>query len=548
MSAPSYVVQSDLDVVRAALDADYEVIEEIGRGAMAVVYRAHERQLNRDVAVKVLPFELATGDEGIERFQREARTAAQLEHPHIVPIYRVGRAGRVIYFAMKLLPGESLAARLAREGKLPIAEVCRVLSETARALGYASGRGIVHRDVKPDNIMLDGEGRCVVTDFGIARAKGDADLTADGISIGTPRYMSPEQARGKHVDGRSDIYSLGVVGYHCLTGTVPFSGDDAVGILLDHVQSPVPRPTLTSTEERAVYSVIERMLAKDPADRFQSSNDLLAALENAGEGIAVISASSVARKSADATLTLDAGADNSGPQPSAALDKALAVGIQMLREQKPKLKAGIEAGSRFAQTHAPRVRTATDQAARAVRDSAVQVTGRARAAKPRVWYLAAGVAMLSVASWYGAHFALKHRSNCPAVSRTSDIDLDVATGRPPGNQMTLLVDRIGSDNRGDLDVYYDVCGLEKGTDFRTRLSVVKNESGFRRLLNRFPPVTESFEESASGPATRRHRTLDFGAMPGGSYTLVVSVTDANGKRYTKDVEFERSGGGDRGGE
>ncbi len=543
MSAPSYLVQSDFDIVRAALDADYEVLEEIGRGAMAVVYRARERQLNRDVAVKVLPFDLTGGSESVERFQREARTAAQLEHPHIVPIYRVGRSGKVIFFAMKLLSGESLSARLVRRGRLPVAEVCRVLSETARALGYAAASGIVHRDVKPDNIMLDGEGRCVVTDFGIARAKGDADLTADGISIGTPRYMSPEQARGKHVDGRSDIYSLGVVGYHCLTGTVPFSGDDAVGILLDHVQSPVPRPTLNSTKEHAVYSVIERMLAKDPGDRFQSTDDLLAALENAGEGIALASVSAGARSDADATITVDTAADNSGPRSSAALDKALAVGIQMLREQRPKLKAGIEAGSRFAQTHAPRFRTATDQAARAVRDGAVQVSGRARTASPRFWYLAAGAAMLSVGSWYGAHFALKHRSRCPAVAETRDLDLDAAVRRT-GGQMTLLVDRIGSDNRGNLDVYYDVCGLEKGTDFRTRLSVSRNESGLRRLLGGISPVTETFDESASGPATRRHRTLDFGAMPAGSYTLVVSVTDGSGKRHTKDVEFQRGGGGE----
>jgi serine/threonine protein kinase len=156
MSAPSYLVRSDFDVVRAALDADYEVLEEIGRGAMAVVYRARERQLNRDVAVKVLPFEIVSDAEGVERFQREARTAAQLEHPHIVPIYRVGRSGRVIFFTMKLLSAESLSARLARHGRLPISEVRRVLSETALALGYAATRGIVHRDVKPGSRSVPG--------------------------------------------------------------------------------------------------------------------------------------------------------------------------------------------------------------------------------------------------------------------------------------------------------------------------------------------------------------------------------------------------------
>jgi len=541
MSAPSYLLHSDLDVVRAALDADYEVLEEIGRGAMAVVYRARERQLNRDVAVKVLPFDLVSDAEGVERFQREARTAAQLEHPHIVPIYRVGRSGRVIFFTMKLLSAESLSARLARHGRLPVSEVRRVLSETALALGYAATHGIVHRDVKPDNIMLDGEGRCVVTDFGIARAKGDADLTAAGISIGTPRYMSPEQARGKHVDGRSDIYSLGVVGYHCLTGTVPFSGDDAVGILVDHVQSPVPRPALTSSEERALYAVIERMLEKDPGDRFQSTDELLAALENDGEGIATDSGSSMAQTDAGATAALYAGADNSGPRPSAALDKALAVGIQLLREQEPRVKAGIAAGTRFAQAHAPHIRSAADQLVRTAGGGAARASARARAMSPRFWYLIAGVTILSFSSWYGARFALKHRSRCPAVAE-ADAGLDAAMKPPVTRRSSLLIDEIGSDQQGDLDVYYDVCGLEKGTSFRTRISVVKTESGLRRLLGSgVPPVTESFDESANGPATRRHRTLSFDAMPAGAYTLFVSVTDAGGKRQTKDIEFQRVG-------
>ncbi|MEO7822036.1 MAG: serine/threonine-protein kinase [Gemmatimonadaceae bacterium] len=540
MSAPNFVLQNDLEVVRAALAADYEVLEEIGRGAMAVVYRARERQLHRDVAVKVLPFEIVSDAEGVERFQREARTAAQLEHPHIVPIYRVGRSGRVIFFTMKLLSAESLSVRLARLGRLPVTEVRRVLSETALALGYASGRGIVHRDVKPDNIMLDAEGRCVVTDFGIARSKGDADLTAAGISIGTPRYMSPEQARGKHVDGRSDIYSLGVVGYHCLTGTVPFSGDDAVGILLDHVQSPVPRPALASDDERALYAVIERMLAKDPGARFQTTDELLLAIQNASAGIAP---SSAAGAGTDPHASVYGNADNSGPRPSAALDKALAAGIQLLREQQPKLKAGIAAGSRFARTHAPRVRSATDQVVRTVHTGAVQMSGRARAARPRFWYATAGIVVLAIGSWYGAHFALEHRSRCPAVADSRDIDLDAAMGRSVApRRMSLLVDGIRSDNRGDLDVYYDVCGLDKGAGFRTRLNVVKNETGFRRLLGSgLPPVTESFEETASGPATRRHRTLNFGEMPAGTYTLFVSVTDPAGKKHTQDIEFQRGG-------
>src|SRR5437773_2841646 len=155
--------------VRSALEADYEVLEELGRGGMAVVYRARERELDREVAIKVLPPALAFDSEFVDRFQREARTAGQLEHPHIVPIYRVGRKEQVIYFVMKFLRGQSLSAVLRERGKLDVGEVRRILIETVGALGYAAKRGVVHRDIKPDNILLDAEGRCVVTDFGIAK-------------------------------------------------------------------------------------------------------------------------------------------------------------------------------------------------------------------------------------------------------------------------------------------------------------------------------------------------------------------------------------------
>ena len=185
---------SDLEVVRAALASDYDVQEELGRGGMAIVYRARERALGRDVAVKVLPAAFAFDTEFVERFEREARTAAQLEHPHIVPIYRVGRAGSVVYFVMKLLRGQSLAARLRECGHLPTAEVRRVLAETAGALGYSHRRGVVHRDVKPDNILLqEGDGRLGVrlTDFGIARV---LDNAVRGHRE-DPRRPHPRQAR-----------------------------------------------------------------------------------------------------------------------------------------------------------------------------------------------------------------------------------------------------------------------------------------------------------------------------------------------------------------
>ena len=274
---------ADLAIVRAALGDEYDVLDELGRGAMGVVYRARERGTDRLVAIKVLPVRL-TGDESVvERFEREGKVAAQLEHPGIVPVYRVGRSGAVIYFVMQLLRGQSLAARLRKSGPMGAPEVRHVLTETARALGHAAQRGVVHRDVKPDNILLDQDGRPVLTDFGIARSAVDAKLTAAGITIGTPRYMSPEQARAQRLDGRSDIYSLGVVGYECLVGSPPFDGEDAVATLVAHLNSPVPPPTLATDDEWALFAIIERMLAKDPARRFQSADELIAALEG-GDG------------------------------------------------------------------------------------------------------------------------------------------------------------------------------------------------------------------------------------------------------------------------
>jgi serine/threonine protein kinase len=271
----------EMDLVREALTAEYEVIEELGRGGMALVYRARDRHLEREVAIKVLPFSLAFDSEFVERFQREARTAAQLEHPNIIAIYRVGRSGRVIYFVMKFLRGGSLSTVLAERKRLSPPEIRRLLLEAGSALGYAAQRGIVHRDIKPDNIMFDEFGQCVLTDFGIAKAASGQRLTGTGMSIGTPHYMSPEQARAQPIDGRSDIYSLGVVAYQSLTGEVPYDGEDSFSIGYKHITEPIPTPSLITADERRLFEVIKRMLMKDPADRFQSCEELVASLQGA---------------------------------------------------------------------------------------------------------------------------------------------------------------------------------------------------------------------------------------------------------------------------
>ena len=226
-----------LDRVVAAIGDRFEIGDELGRGGMAVDYRAREVRLRRAVALKVLPPELAFRNGVRERFLREAQTAAQLTHPHIVPIFAADESGGVAWLAMALVDGETLGQRMARLGRAAPDDARRILAEVADALAYAHAHGVVHRDVKPDNILLDRDsGRATVTDFGIARAaEEELRLTVTGVAIGSPAYMSPEQAMGEaELDGRSDQYSLAVVGYQLLTGQLPFQAgtsghSDAMG-------------------------------------------------------------------------------------------------------------------------------------------------------------------------------------------------------------------------------------------------------------------------------------------------------------------------------
>src|SRR5438876_3617434 len=286
---------TELELVREQLKDEYEILDELGRGGMAIVFKAREKQLEREVAIKVLPFSLAFDKEFVERFQREARTSAKLEHPSIIPIYRVGKSGRVIYFVMKFLRGKPLSSVLAARGTLPPAEIRQILVQVARALAYAHKSGIVHRDIKPDNIMFDEHGLAVVTDFGIAKAASGGKLTGTGMSIGTPHYMSPEQARAQPLDGRSDIYSLGVVAYQSLTGRVPFDGEDSFSIGYKHIMEEIPTPPLETYDQRTVFEITRKMMAKSPDERFQSADDLVQALE-AGGGFAAVGLATAATK------------------------------------------------------------------------------------------------------------------------------------------------------------------------------------------------------------------------------------------------------------
>ena len=275
-----------LDRVVAAVGNAYQIESEIGRGGMAVVYQASDVRLRRRVAIKVLPPELAFRPDVRSRFLREAQTAAQLNHPNIVPIYSVDEQHGLVFFVMTLVEGESLASRFSR-GPLDIEDARRILAEVADALAYAHAHGVIHRDIKPDNILIDRDsGHALVTDFGIARAaEADSRLTATGITVGTPAYMSPEQGMGDHdVDGRSDIYSLGVVAYQVLTGSLPFRANNTPAMIMKHV-SETPRPVREMRRDvpPALAAAIERALAKDPDDRFPNAAAFRDALLNRSE-------------------------------------------------------------------------------------------------------------------------------------------------------------------------------------------------------------------------------------------------------------------------
>jgi serine/threonine-protein kinase len=283
MDRPS-LLPAELLALQELLVGRYSIVRELGRGGMGIVALARDVALDRPVAIKLLPPALATSPAHRERFVREARTAAALSHPHIVPIHAVEEHAELVFFVMTFVDGETLAERVRRAGPLSNAECVRVVQEIAWALAHAHANGVVHRDVKPDNVLLErASGRVVVTDFGIARRAAAPSASGEADIAGTPRYMSPEQASGDVLDGRSDLYSLGAVAFFAATGRPPFDAPSAAAVLAKHAIEPatplaLARPGLPARFAEAV----DRCLAKNPADRWTSAEALATAIGSAG--------------------------------------------------------------------------------------------------------------------------------------------------------------------------------------------------------------------------------------------------------------------------
>ncbi|PYP71192.1 MAG: hypothetical protein DMD41_13235 [Gemmatimonadetes bacterium] len=305
-TAPELVSDELESNLRRDLGRHYQVGQLLGRGGMSLVYLAHEADLSRDVALKVLPLQFIHTPDTVRRFEREAKIAASLDHPHIVPIYRVGTTGTFLWYSMKLVKGRSLSEIIQQQGALPLEQVVTIVEQVGSALQYAHRHGVVHRDIKPANVMVEESGWVLVCDFGVARAFGSVALTQTGNSIGTPYYMSPEQFESRTVDGRSDQYSLAIMTYEALTASVPFMGDSLGELVRQHLLETPPRVTAARPDvPAAIADALQRAMSKQPDGRFPDIGAFVQALGGHPEPKSPVFTGSSRRRTAASTISSD---------------------------------------------------------------------------------------------------------------------------------------------------------------------------------------------------------------------------------------------------
>jgi serine/threonine protein kinase len=423
---------------------------------------------------------------------------------------------------MKLLRGQSLSSVLAERGKIDPSDVRRILMETASALHYAAKQSVVHRDIKPDNIMLDSEGRCVITDFGIAKAPGGQQTTA-GTSLGTPRYMSPEHAMGQPLDGRSDMYSLGIVAYQCLFGKAPFEADEPFAVLYKHIHEPLPEPTLDSEEARELYPIVARMLAKKPEDRFQTGNDLIAALGGAVSDPS-LTASSIAMLTSPGLMapterlptpkpwSVDRWRMLSRPRQAvyslvgvAVFASALGLTMKFSNVGQASGATPDSTGVTIAGTSKPPTHDGVTVSKRTPADS----LAAALAAKPKP---SARAALIIAAN--------KAISRCPKYADT------MATTPPIA--FALLLDSLRDRPRSDqLPVVYDICGLKPGTAYTAVLTLSKKEGMVRKSWKSV--ATATLPDNANSYRQSMRTPLPTPNVSPGDYLLDITLT-ARGKQ------------------
>ncbi len=434
-------ISPDLSRHARALAPDFQLEREIGRGGMGVVYLALDVRLDRQVAVKVLPDMLTESAPQRDRFLREARTAARLSNPNIVPIYRADEKDGVVFFVMRYVDGESLAERLVRRGTIPATEAASLLRDVALALDYAHGRSVVHRDIKPENIVIErGSEAPMVTDFGIARVMEAAPATATGQVLGTVHYMSPEQVLGEPLDGRSDLYSLGVVGFRALTGALPFNADTATAVLVSHVTKAPPKVLdVAPSVPPVLATIIDRCLMKDRDARFESGAAMAKAIDDAAVEIALhteqIAQTPPVVSAREAEAVWKRAAEL---QAETGLQQSLRSPAQPLAPVTEEDRRSLTSGYRFGD-----VRDAAAEAGIPQRyvDRAASELGLATSAADATPSLALAEGTLKTNPWIGSPTNIFYEVEVPVEARMEDYELFVDMIRrkvgEPGNVSTL---------------------------------------------------------------------------------------------------------------